>query len=314
MAKPGTTLVLAAGLAIFAGSVHAQSRDAATAEALFRQGRAAMETKNYQEACSKFAESQKLDGAPGTLMNLATCEEKIGKLASAWQHWKEAIDALPPKDDRVAFARSRVDELEKKLPRLQVTLKSGADQGAKVFRDDIELGPAGQGVPLPVDPGAHTITVRMTGHFPKSVSVNLAVGEQSQVDVHPGAVDPNANANANVTVEPSNSMQTLGFALGGVGLAGLGTAVVSGIVLMHDKSVVQTSCDSVSKICRDQQGLDAASSAKTMLVVNTAGWIVAGLGLGAGAYFILSSSKSSTSAVAPTVGPQGASVSYVATF
>src|SRR5262245_59132112 len=96
----------------------AQSRDAATAEALFRQGRAAMESKNFQEACPKFAESQKLDPAAGTLMNLATCEEKLGKLASAWQHWKEALDALPQKDDRVTFAKGRVDELEKKLPRL----------------------------------------------------------------------------------------------------------------------------------------------------------------------------------------------------
>src|SRR5882724_4149653 len=108
-----------------------QVRDPATAEALFRQGRQAMEAKNYQEASQKFAESQRLDPAAGTLMNLATCEEKLGRLASAWQHWKEAIDALPANDDRVVFAQSRVEELEKKLPRLQVTLQSGTDQGAK---------------------------------------------------------------------------------------------------------------------------------------------------------------------------------------
>src|SRR5258706_15138092 len=71
-------------------------RDPATADALFRQGRQAMEAKNYADACQKFAESQKLDPAAGTAMNLATCEEKLGKLASAWQHWKEALDALPP--------------------------------------------------------------------------------------------------------------------------------------------------------------------------------------------------------------------------
>src|SRR3954471_24327953 len=118
---------VAVGVALFAlpAAVVAQSRDAATAEALFRQGRHAMENKSYQEACAKFSESQKLDPAAGTLMNLATCEEKVGKLASAWQHWKEAIDALPPKDDRIGFARSRVEELEKKLPRLQITLSSG---------------------------------------------------------------------------------------------------------------------------------------------------------------------------------------------
>src|SRR6185436_8712873 len=152
---------VAVGLALlaFPAAARAQSRDAATAEALFRQGRQAMENKNYTEACGKFSESQKLDPAAGTLMNLATCEEKVGKLASAWQHWKEALDALPPKDDRVAFARSRVQELEKKLPRLQVTLSSGRDKGARIFRDEIEIGPAGEGGPLPIDPGPHVITV-----------------------------------------------------------------------------------------------------------------------------------------------------------
>src|ERR1051325_1790887 len=132
MNKAGLVLACSFAFAL-AAPASAENRDPATAEALFRQGRQSMESKNYQDACQKFAESQKLDPAAGTAMNLATCEEKLGKLASAWQHWKEAIDALPPKDDRIAFARSRVEELEKKLPRLQVTLLGGS-QGTKVYR------------------------------------------------------------------------------------------------------------------------------------------------------------------------------------
>src|SRR6185295_17428211 len=190
MRKTASSIVCMVGLALTRPGL-AQSRDAATAEALFRAGRQAMESKNFQEACPKFAESQKLDPAAGTLMNLATCEEKLGKLAGAWQHWKEAVDALPAKDDRVVFARSRVEELEKNLPRLQITLASGLDLGAKVYRDEIELGPAGLGVPLPVDPGQHTITVRANGRLPKTVTVSVEVGESSQVDVHPGPEPPN---------------------------------------------------------------------------------------------------------------------------
>jgi hypothetical protein len=289
-----------------------QARDPATADALFRQGRASMEAKNYVDACQKFAESQKLDPAAGTAMNLATCEERLGKLASAWQHWKEAIDALPPKDDRIPFARSRVEELEKRLPRLQITLASGGDKGAKVFRDEIELGPGGQGVPLPVDPGPHTVTVRMPGHFPKSVTVSLAVGEQSQIDVHPGAVDPSAAAAA-VGPPPSSGTRTLGWVIGGIGVAGVGTAIASGLLLVNTKKTVDSHCQA-DKVC-DQQGLDAAESGKKWIVVNTAGWIVGGLGLGLGAYFVLSSPKSSTSTALTTrLGPDGASLSYVGTF
>jgi hypothetical protein len=311
--KKGGLLVACSLTLALAMPASAQNRDAATAEALFRQGRQAMEAKNYADACQKFADSQKLDGAAGTLMNLATCEEKLGKLASAWQHWKEAIDALPAKDDRISFARGRVEDLEKKLPRLQVTLTSGADKGAKVFRDDIEIGPGGQGVPLPVDPGPHTITVRLAGHFPKSVNVSLAVGETSQVELHPGEVDPNANAVTAGVDTKKTSTRTLGFVVGGIGVAGVGAAVASGLMLVNTRKTVETNC-TADKVCT-AQGIDAASTGKKLLVVNTVGWVVGALGLGFGAYFVLSSPKSSTSAaLAPHVGPDGASLSCVGTF
>ena len=306
MKKAGFLLACSLTLALAAPAT-AQSRDAATAEALFRQGRQAMDTKNFQEACQKFAESQKLDPAAGTLMNQATCEEKLGKLASAWQHWKEAIDALPAKDDRAPFARSRVEELEKKLPRLQVTLGSGAEQGARVFRDEIELGPAGRGVPLPVDPGTHTVTVRMPGRFDKSVPVTIAVGEELQMDIQPGAVDPNA-----VTTGPKPRPRTLGWVLAGVGVAGVGAAATTGLMLIGTKSTIDGHCR--DKLC-DPEGIDAVNSGKTLVVVNTAAWIVGGLGLGLGGYFLLSGSKSQpTTALAPRIGPDGASLSCVGRF
>jgi hypothetical protein len=308
MRKAGLFLAYSLALAL-AAPARAENRDPATAEALFRQGRQSMESKNYQDACQKFAESQKLDPAAGTAMNLATCEEKLGKLASAWQHWKEAIDALPPKDDRVAFARSRVEELEKKLPRLQVTL-SGGGQGTKVYRDEIEIGPAGQGVPLPVDPGPHNVTVRMPGHFPKTVTVSLAIGEQSQIDVRPGAIDPSAAEKG--APPPKARSRTLGWVLGGIGVAGVGGAVASGLMLVRTKGTVDTNCH--DKVC-NAQGLDAVATGKTLIIVNTASWIVGGLGLGAGAFFLLSGSKSqTTTALAPSVGTTGASLSFVGSF
>ena len=144
------------------------------------------------EALPSFVESQRLDPAAGTLMNIATCEEKVGRLASAWQHWREAIDALATTDDRVAFARNRVQALERKLPRLAVTLTSGRDRGARVFRDGVELGPASQGVPLPVDTGPHAITVRMPGHRVEQTAVRVGEGEQKRIEVQPGAVEEQA--------------------------------------------------------------------------------------------------------------------------
>jgi hypothetical protein len=292
---------------------YAQRKDAATAEALFRQGRQAMESKNYNEACPRFAESQKLDPAAGTLMNLATCEEKLTKLASAWQHWKEAVDALPAGDDRIPFARSRVDDLEKRLPKLQVILAASTEKGAKVFRDEIELGSASQGVMLPVDPGQHAIVVRLQGHLPGWATVTVAEGESKQIEVHVGAVE--RVVEPPVQVAPKSTSRTLGWVLGGVGLAGVGTGVVTGLMIASKQRTVDSDC-SADKTCASQRGLDAASSGKTLLIANTAAWIVGGLGLGLGAYFVISGSRSSrtTTALAPTVGADGAALSWLGTF
>ena len=70
----------------------AAGRDPAAAEVLFQEGRDAVQRGNWPLACSKFRESERLDPGVGTLMNLADCEEKIGRLASAWERWREDVE------------------------------------------------------------------------------------------------------------------------------------------------------------------------------------------------------------------------------
>src|SRR5580692_3784072 len=70
----------------------AATTDPPTAAELFHQGRAALEEKNYEVACPKFAESQRLAPHVGTLISLAECEEAVGRLARARGYWQQAID------------------------------------------------------------------------------------------------------------------------------------------------------------------------------------------------------------------------------
>src|SRR5690606_32565981 len=63
-----------------------EAANTSAAEVLFQAGRAAMRRHAYDEACLKFKESNQIDQAPGTVMNLANCEEKRGNVATAWEH------------------------------------------------------------------------------------------------------------------------------------------------------------------------------------------------------------------------------------
>src|SRR5450432_3403221 len=77
-------LALPIGLATMAAPSFARADDSAAAQALFDQGKKAMAALNYAEACPKLEESYRLQEALGTLLNLADCYQRQGKLASAW--------------------------------------------------------------------------------------------------------------------------------------------------------------------------------------------------------------------------------------
>src|SRR5262245_29948991 len=124
------------GMALFvmamalAGPLFAQNR--AAAEALFQAGRAALAKGDYATACEKFAESQPLDPAVGTLFNLAECNDKLGKLATAWQLFNQVADTLADNDPRKNVARERSRQLESRLPKLVLRLDPTSPPGSVV--------------------------------------------------------------------------------------------------------------------------------------------------------------------------------------
>ena len=190
---------LAASLAtcalLAASGASAQGSDAAAAEALFDQGQQAKKAGDYGTACAKFAESERLDRAAGTLLNLADCEERLSALAQAWQHWREAVALFPPGDDRLPIPRRRLSALEPRVPHLTLTLAPGAPAGAVVVRDGVALGPASLGVPLPLNPGAHVLIVKA----PKAPTVGeltVAEGERAAITLEAGPPAPSSTMGA----------------------------------------------------------------------------------------------------------------------
>ena len=260
----------------------------AAAEALFDQARSAMDHGEYDEACAKFRESNRLDPAPGTMLNLANCEEQRGKLATAWELFRAVEDQLPAGDDRIPVARDRAAKLKPRLPRLTIDAGSPPPDGIKVTRDGIDLGAASLGSPLPVDPGEHEVVVTVPGKAPKSFQVFVVEGESKTLEVMGDGATANAGGGS-ATVDSSSGNQTLGFVFGGIGVAGVVIGSVTGLMALGKQSTVDDECDA-NGFC-SKAGADAASSGSTLATVSTISWVVGALGIGAGAYFLLSGEK-----------------------
>jgi hypothetical protein len=300
---------------------------AAVAEALYRQARDLMAAGKYDQACPKFAESQRLDPATGTLLNLAACHEKQGRLATAWLEYSDAQMAArrDAREDRVDYARTRAQELEPKLSRLTLTLASGADDAAlSIELDGASVGRAVLGAPTPVDPGLHTVRVSAPGKKPWSASVQIGAMADQQSLVIPAlaAAPPEAVAPAKVEPTSTGSSATSGdelqtrpvpssvYLAGGITLAFAAGASVSGLAYLQKREDYR----------QRELEPDAAArrkSAQRYGYLNAGLWTATAVGAGVTTYLYVTRPARATSAsarVLPWASPDGGGLSVSGGF
>jgi hypothetical protein len=199
------------------------------AEALFTDGRALLAEGKNDEACAKFAASQKLDPSVGALINLAECATRRGETASAWLLYRDAAALAARNGDRERerIATSRAETLT--VSRLSVRAAQ-KPPGFTVKVDGAALDRAVLDLPTPANPGPHAIEASAPGRARWRSSVRIpADGSTTTVDVPPLAIDPAqtpAPATERPASEPDATGRTAGFVVGGVGIVALGLGVL----------------------------------------------------------------------------------------
>ena len=284
---------------------------------LFEEGRKLLGEQKYAEACPKLAESQRLSPGVGTLLNLGKCYEALGKTASAWTSYKEAV-FLGKKlnDDRVPLAEQNAAAIEPRLMRLQITMQGGDVAGLAVRRDDQDVGKGGFGTPIPVDPGDHIIEATAPGYSVWSThAVTNRDGQTFTVTIPALVPKP-----ADDTAAAASPLRPVAYAVGGVGVAGLIVGGVFGGLASSAASKVKNECP--KNICSSAQQGDL-SSANTKALVSTIGLSVGGAALATGVVlFVVSRSSAKKDEAAPprsaelvpSLGPQGGGLSLVGRF
>jgi hypothetical protein len=309
-------------IAATAGAQTGGASNRAAAEALFNQGRALAASGKYAEACPKFEASEQLDPGLGTLLNLADCYEKLGKTASAWAEYREAIPLARAAGSKVRedLASERAKALESRLSLLTIRAPRGADSaGLEIRRDGIPVLPAELGSPIPVDPGPHTVEASAVGKQKWSSTVELSEAQKLEIDVpalspsgQPSAAPAGAGKPVDAppleqTAHPSSGQRTAALVVGAVGIVGVGVGAVFGLGASSKWSDAKSHCSAYPYGC-DAQALEERSSANSKATLSTVAFIVGGAALTGAAvlWFTADSGKEKNMAVG--VGPGSAFV------
>ncbi|HEU4410860.1 MAG TPA: hypothetical protein VFS43_36745 [Polyangiaceae bacterium] len=267
--------------------------DPARAETLFQEGRALLEAGKADQACLKFAESQRLDPSVGTLLNLGECNEGQGKFASAVSAFLAAsqLATARAQPDRASEALRRASLLQPKLSALIVRVGSPTP-GLVVKRDGVIVEPAQLGSRVPVDPGQHVITAEASGYLPFRSAVRVE-GPAQALTVDVPALTPLARGDAQPAGgQPSRERPVAGYVVGGLGVAALGVGAVFGLMAIsnyakaEDYVKAEDQCANAGPCPERDKAFDTVGRADGQAWVANVGVGLGLVGVAAGSYLL----------------------------
>jgi hypothetical protein len=303
-------LVLA--VLLCATTAHAEDPRAQT---LYDEAKTHVAAGQWNEACPKLAESQKLAPKMNTVYRLAECYEHIGLRASAWKRYREAAIAATTAGE-TGKAKAALERAEKLAPTLaKLSVKAPPDANVRI--DGIALTESEVSTPFAIDPGDHPVEVTAPKKKTFNTSVTIPNDNTTTSLVIPALADDTtgepvtpATPKPSAPETTSNPSRTIGMVLAGTGVVAIG---IGGFLALSARSKYHDAdphcpiegCNEVGKQMTD----DARSLGNVATVV-----IGAGLAIGiTGAVLWLtapsvSTSRGSTPRVGLTVLPGGLSL------
>lgn len=293
----------------------------------FQEGRKYIEAGNCDAAITKLRESIAHEASIGARLSLADCTETSDPVG-AWGLLKDAAaHAYVAHDDRLQVIEQRAAALEKKTPNILVTIPPATMElpGFELRVDGtfVDRYVYKSGVVV-VKPGRHAIEASAgSRRWSDSVNVDASLPARVTVLLQQDACAtggaPAAQAPVTVAADsPGSTRRTLGLTLAGVGLAGIASGVVFGIVTLNKKGSINDACGGNAGSCQAPPGsVDGdRDAANTTATISTASFIAGGVALlgGAALYFTAPSTTTGKVKVAPSVARAGTGLGLEGTW
>jgi hypothetical protein len=307
--------------------------DESAAETFFQEGINAMKRNDYTVACDAFGKSNRADPSPGTQINLALCFEKQKKWASAWTWYRSAFGLAQQRGqkEREQLADESATRIRPQIHYIVVSVKEPLTDMV-VRRDGNEVATVlgGKEIPLPVDPGEHTLEVSAKSKKPWTHTFTAADSPSTdKIDVpklenddKPAAGGPGGEGSS-LTVSSGGSGQKItGIIIGGVGLLSAVGSVVSFFLAKdqegkRDKVYADfavASAEQKPELERSAKSYHDAAKADELIAFSLLGAAGVLVGVGALLYFTAPKAKATATYVLPMLSPTLAGLGLGGTF
>jgi len=315
----------------------AQASDEAsrvTARRLAEEAADLYDAGKYEEAQDLFRRAFTLHPAPTLALWEARALVKLGRLVQAEERYTAVerfeLDSDSPElfHEAVEEAAAEVDKLRKRIPTIVLTVEGAApnDPALEIQIDGHRLNPAMIGVEAPANPGKHQITALVDGVLRSKVDVTLherdrrkvtlEVGEALGAEPAPKPVPtheaapredtmPEDDLEDTPALEPDEPQSTGGTQRGlgtvtlGLGIVGLTTGVVAGLIAVGKHSTLEENCPNGNCPPAYHDDLDAF---RTFRTVSTIGYSVGAGGVVVGTLLLLTSPSAPAEASSDTLG------------
>lgn len=197
--------------------------------ALVRDGEKLVQAGQWREASAKFQEALAMQPDPESFLWAGFAEDKLGHLMQAKALYLRAHTAAADGklSDWVERSEQALSELQKRMPRILVSLPAGVTGRLSIDEAEVDLHAEG----VEVNPGKHSISVSAPGRL--TYQTELAVEEAQSYTLQPPSpkfAPPPPPVVVVDTPKPETSLvgplavMIAGAALGGVGGGLVGTS------------------------------------------------------------------------------------------
>jgi hypothetical protein len=244
------------------------------AQARFGRGRQLFVQRKFKEALVEFQGSHDIVSSPNARLYIAHCHRELGELVAAYEEFGRAATEArehaigDPRYTKTAEgAEKERDAIAPKLGFVTFTVANGTPETKLTIAGE-EIKSAAWGEAAPVLPGTTEIVAETPGRPAAHVSVTVAAAEKKHVDIDAGTAPPPPEPVAAPTPpppegNPRQGLRTASFVAAGVGVAGLATFGVFGLMAKSTYDSLESECHGA---CTTNHS-DQVSSGKTQQTV-----------------------------------------------